>query len=248
MLSYSLISLLRHLGWFGTSLQVGYGVGGSPPPRSLPEHAAARQRRFTPTKGNGPEACSALFAATPQARHLIMREKAEMLFGHLKRISDWTPAWPHGAKDEFLLTGIAQNWGIGPTDPCTRAHLRHMRRGCSNFASPANAAGADRPLPSAGFFSATHWAWPFEVMAPQRRRWLRSTRLFDELSSPTRSELPPMNADPRGGPATKLRRTLENPIPRVGTAASNATRCHRAGRFTMMAAPVPLQADSRLAY
>jgi hypothetical protein len=96
-----------------------------------------------------------------------MREKAEMLFGHLKRISDWTPAWPHGAKDEFLLTGIAQNWGIGPTDPCTRAHLRHMRRGCSNFASPANAAGADRPLPSAGFFSATHWAWPFEVMAPQ---------------------------------------------------------------------------------
>ena len=167
MLSYSLISLLRHLGWFGTSLQVGYGVGGSPPPRSLPEHAAARQRRFTPTKGNGPEACSALFAATPQARHLIMREKAEMLFGHLKRISDWAPAWPHGAKDEFLLTGIAQNWGIGPTDPRTRANLHHMRRGCSNFASPANAAGADRPLPSAGFFSATHWAWPFEVMAPQ---------------------------------------------------------------------------------
>jgi hypothetical protein len=69
-----------------------------------------------------------------------------------------------------------------------------------------------------------------------------------ELSSPTRSELPPMNADPPGGPATKLTRTLENPIPRIRTAASNATRCHRAGRFTMMAAPVLLQADSRPAY
>ena len=172
MLSYSLISLLRHLGWFGTSLQVGYGVGGSPPPRSLPEHAAARQRRFTPTKGNGPEACSALFAATPQARHLIMREKAEMLFGHLKRISDWTPAWPHGAKDEFLLTGIAQNWGIGPTDPRTRANLHHMRRGGSNFASTANAAAAhiapfrarDSSAPPTGRGRSRSWR-------RRRRRW-----------------------------------------------------------------------------
>jgi hypothetical protein len=83
-------------------------------------------------------------------------------------------------------------------------------------------------------------------MAPQATpRAHDPPALCDELSSPTRSELPPMNADPPGGPATKLWRTLENPIPR---AASNATRCHRAGRFTMMAAPVLLQADSRLAY
>ena len=159
------------------------------------------------------------------------------------------PASPNGAKDEFLLTGIAQNWGIGPTDPRTRANLRRMRRGGSNFASPANAAGAHRPLPSAGFFSATHWARPFEVVAPQATPLAHDPPAFcDELSSPTRSELPPMNDDPPGGSATKLRRTLENSIPRVRTAASNATRCHRAGRFTMMAAPVPLQADSRLAY
>jgi hypothetical protein len=142
---------------------------------------------------------------------------------------------PNGAENKLILV---------PT-----ANLRHMRRGASNFTSPANAAGAHRPLPSAGFFSATHPARPFEVMTPQATPLANDPHAFcDELSSPTRSELPPMNADPPGGPATKLRRTLENPIPRVKTAASNAARCHRAGHFTMTAAPVLLQADSRPAY
>jgi hypothetical protein len=218
---------------------------------SLPEHAAARQRRFTPTKGNGPEACSTLFAATPQARHLIMREKAEMLFGHLKRISDWTNCACVAKRCErrVPLTTTAQNWGIGKTDPRThgqssphearRVKLRLARK-CRGRTSPSSERGILQRQPPG-----TAVRGPG---AASDAAGARSTRLCDELSWPTRSELTPMNADPPGGPATKLRRTLENPIPRVRTAASNATRCHRAGRFTMMAAPVLLQPDSRLAY
>jgi hypothetical protein len=90
MLIYSLISLLRHLGGFGTSLQVGCGVGGSPP-RDLCQSVLPRGNDVLhQPKGNGRGLLNAVRSNCSSRRRLIMREKVEMLFGHLKRISDWT--------------------------------------------------------------------------------------------------------------------------------------------------------------
>jgi len=223
MLIYSLISLLRHLGGFGTSLQVGCGVGGSPP-RDLCQSVLPRGNDVLhQPKGNGRGLLNAVRSNRSSRRRLMTREKVEMLFGHLKGISDWTNC-----------ACVAKRCGKQTDRRTHRQSSPHEARRVK-LRLAGKGRGRTLPPPSAGFFSATHWARPFEVMAPQATPLAHDPPAFcDELSSPTRSELPPMNADPPGGPATKLRRTLENQIPRVRTAASNATRCHRARRFTMM--------------
>jgi hypothetical protein len=160
-----------------------------------------------------------------------------MPFGHLKRISDWTNC-----------ACVAKRCGK-QTDPRThrqssphearrlKLHLARKRRGRT---SPPSERGILQRHPP-GTTVRGHDA-ASDAAGERSTRLLRRTLVADPVG------IAPMNADPPGGPATKLRRTLENPIPRVKTAASNAARCHRAGHFTMTAAPVLLQADSRPAY
>lgn len=191
MLIYSLISLLRHLGWFGTSLQVGCRVGGSPP-AAISARACYRAATMFCTNqrvtGRGP--LNPVRSNCSSRRRLIMREKVGMLFGHLKRISDWThcACVAKRCERQVPLTTTAQDWGVGQTDPRThrQSSPHEARRVKLRLARKCR----ERHLPSAVFFSASHLARPFEVLAPQVTPLAHDLPAFcDELSSPTRSEL-----------------------------------------------------------
>ena len=82
---------MRRLRWFGISLQIGCGVGGSPPSRSLRERAATRQRCFTPALP------STVRSNRSSRRRLVMREKES-------RDAVWASE-THFRPDKFRLHG-----------------------------------------------------------------------------------------------------------------------------------------------
>src|ERR1700750_383048 len=90
MLIYSLISLVRHLGWFGTSLQGGCGVGG-PTPAAISARACYRAATMFYTNqmvtGRGLSTCiSEPWRAPPRRRQRRRSAKRATNFGLLKEV------------------------------------------------------------------------------------------------------------------------------------------------------------------
>jgi hypothetical protein len=107
---------------------------------------------YTNQRPTGRGLLNAVRSNSSSRRRLIMREKVEMLFGHLKRISDWRncACVAKRCERQVPLTTTAQNWGIGQTDPHThrqssphearRVKLRLARK-CRGRTSPSSERG-----------------------------------------------------------------------------------------------------------